>query len=470
MTAAKAPAPRGTYVDILVFVVSADGIPSTFDDPHFNLIVRGTPEGVEAEPVAVRALVADLRSQVVLSIGADKSQFAFLGRALSPQQQAAWFHVGSPADLTTPAIESFFWQAIQAGNGAGTPTAPMVSVFSTAFKTGAKLGVPYASLVAQAHTNWEWVIYDDSPSDHTDTWQRLQALAAVDDRVKVIRGDRNDGFIGSSKAKACGQARGVLLVEMDHDDELTPDCLALLVAAHARHPAAGFLSSEAVELYEQSNKTVDYGIHTAYGSGAPYKLLVNGTWMVAHVAPVLNHRSLRHIIGVPNHVRAWTRETYLTVGGHTRGLSVGDDYDLILCTLFRFPAVTIRHITYIQYRQLSGGTCTFLRNSLIQRMVGVIRDHHEPRIAELLARSGHPDDGPRATQGYKAKPHPLSLQAAPRPPAIVEEYHHPRWQVLTWATRLSPPMRRKSSRWTPVLLCSGAAWFTSMGHGGPGPR
>jgi hypothetical protein len=60
-----------------------------------------------------------------------------------------------------------------------------------------------------------------------DTWRHLQDLAAADERVKIMRGDRNDGFIGSSKAKACGQARGALLVELDHDDKLTPNCLQL---------------------------------------------------------------------------------------------------------------------------------------------------------------------------------------------------------------------------------------------------
>jgi len=60
-----------------------------------------------------------------------------------------------------------------------------------------------------------------------------------------------------------------------------------------------------------------------FGLLSLYKLLVRGSWMVAHTAPVPNHRSLRHIIGVPNHVRAWSRTAYLVVGGHTRGLSVG---------------------------------------------------------------------------------------------------------------------------------------------------
>jgi hypothetical protein len=195
-----------------------------------------------------------------------------------------------------------------------------------------------------------------------------------------------------------------------------------LVAAFHRYPAAGFFYSDTVEPYENSNKSVDYGIHVAFGSAAPYKLLVNGTWMVAHAAPIPNQRTLRHIVGVPNHVRAWSRQAYLTVGGHTRGLSVGDDYDLILRTVLKFPSVYIRHMSYIQYRQLTG-TFTFLRNSLIQRMVDLNRRQHEPQIAQLPSRSGHPDEGPKSLKTYNARP--VTLQAEPLPPTMRLEYHHP---------------------------------------------
>lgn len=421
--AASVAPPRGSHIDVLVFAADVDDMADLhFDEPHFKLTVQAVPTGAQTHPAAVRALLADLRPQVILTVGPDRARFAFLDVALSAQQQATWFQVSRPQDLTGAAIESFFWQAIQASNGSGPPSQPLISIFTTAFKTGAKIAVPYASLLAQTYTNWEWVIYDDSPDGHDDTWHGLQALAGADGRVRVLRSNRNDGFIGSSKAQACAQARGELLVEVDHDDELTPDCLALLAEAHARHPDAGFIYSETVEPFENSNKTVDYGIHSAFGSSAPYKLLMNGAWMTAHTNPIPNHRSLRHIVGVPNHVRAWTRAAYQAVGGHTRGLPVADDYDLILRTLFRFPAVTIRQVTYIQYRQESGGTFTFMRNSLIQRMVAVVSRHHEPHIAKLLATSGHVDDGPEATSTYNARP--LTLQSDPLPPAIVREYHH----------------------------------------------
>lgn len=79
-------------------------------------------------------------------------------------------------------------------------------------------------------------------------------------------------------------------------------------------------------------------------------MIWNDVWMTAAIAPALNDKSLRHIVGVPNHVRAWRREAYLALGGHARGMPVADDYELILRALFEYPAVYIRHMTYIQVR------------------------------------------------------------------------------------------------------------------------
>jgi hypothetical protein len=81
---------------------------------------------------------------------------------------------------------------------------------------------------------------------------------------------------------------------------------------------------------------------------AHYRMLVDGVWMTGGTAPTFNDKTLRHIVGVPNHIRAWSRKAYLEIGGHLRGLPVGDDYELILRSLLTFPAVYIRHMTYIQ--------------------------------------------------------------------------------------------------------------------------
>jgi hypothetical protein len=60
-------------------------------------------------------------------------------------------------------------------------------------------------------------------------------------------------------------ATGQLLIELDHDDTLTPDALELLRDALLANPDAGFFYTEAIELFEGTNETVDYGNNWAFG-------------------------------------------------------------------------------------------------------------------------------------------------------------------------------------------------------------
>jgi hypothetical protein len=108
------------------------------------------------------------------------------------------FHLEHPEQLTVAAVESFYWSAIRAPLG-GTADQPLLSLFTPAYKSGAKIQIPFKSLLAQTYQNWEWVIYDDSPPEHTETWAALSALRDRDPRVRIYKSDRNDAFIGSVK-------------------------------------------------------------------------------------------------------------------------------------------------------------------------------------------------------------------------------------------------------------------------------
>lgn len=105
--------------------------------------------------------------------------------------------------MSVDAIESFFWKAIRTPLG-GTASEPLLSLFTPAYKSGTKIQIPYESLLQQTYQNWEWVIYDDSPPEHTETWRELSALRDKDVRVRVYKSDRNDAFIGSVKVRQFG--------------------------------------------------------------------------------------------------------------------------------------------------------------------------------------------------------------------------------------------------------------------------
>ena len=115
---------------------------------------------------------------------------------------------------------------------------PLVSVFTASFRSKDKIQRPYHSLIKQTYSNWEWVIVDDS-DDEEETY-RNSLLPLSDPRIRRYRQDFRNGYIGAIKRYAAGLCTGEILVELDHDDELTEDCLEKIVQAFRENPECGF--------------------------------------------------------------------------------------------------------------------------------------------------------------------------------------------------------------------------------------
>ena len=124
---------------------------------------------------------------------------------------------------------------------------PLVSVFTASYKSKDKIQRPYRSLLNQTYSNWEWVIVDDS-GDEDETYNKF-LLPLDDPRVRRYRQDSRNGYIGAIKRYAAGLCTGEILVEVDHDDELTPDCLEKIVRAFQQNPECGFAFGDCSEVY-----------------------------------------------------------------------------------------------------------------------------------------------------------------------------------------------------------------------------
>ncbi|MGI9253631.1 MAG: glycosyltransferase family 2 protein, partial [Thermomicrobiales bacterium] len=240
------------------------------------------------------------------------------------------------------------------------------------------------------YANWEWVIYDDSPDDG-ETFARMSDLAASDFRISAFRSDTACGNIGEVKRRACGLAKGDILLELDHDDELTPNALRSLVDARNRYPEAGFFYSDCAEIFE-NGVNATYGSEWGMGYGS-YREESHGgrTYMVTNY-PDINSLTIRHIVGVPNHFRAWTRGAYVACGGHNPEIHVCDDYELLIRTFLTTPMVHIRRLGYIQYHNTeSSGNTHRKRIKEIQRLVRMFRDAYADRIHERFVELGVDD-------------------------------------------------------------------------------
>lgn len=79
------------------------------------------------------------------------------------------------------------------------------------------------AVLAQTYPDWELCLFDDcSPSDATR--HALNEAAALDHRIRIARGERNQGISGATN-DAVAMARGAWLLLLDHDDLLTPETL-----------------------------------------------------------------------------------------------------------------------------------------------------------------------------------------------------------------------------------------------------
>lgn len=278
---------------------------------------------------------------------------------------------------------------------------PLISIITTTFKSGDKFLRPLKSLKWQTYDNWEWIIWDDSPTEEEDTYQMALKCAEEDPRIRVFRAPRHSGFIGEMKQLSSGLARGAWIVELDHDDIIVPDLLQWLVAIHNKYPNAEFVYSDFVELYEGTEQPFAYPEGYAFGFGSYARQRIKSSsdapasfYQFVSQTPPLNPVTLSYIVGVPNHVRIWKRSFYDKIGKHNHMLPVVDDYELLLRSFFASEhtvntntvenARWIRIVApaYFQYRNTGGNNFTFLRNALIQDLTKQVASLYNRKRSE----------------------------------------------------------------------------------------
>lgn len=242
---------------------------------------------------------------------------------------------------------------------------PEISVITPTHNTPKEvLARTWASLKAQTFTDWEWVIWDDSTNDNV--WNQVYGFCS-DERyvIQMHKSASPSGVIGAVKRKGFMVARGKILVELDHDDELTPNALEEIHKT-MQSGLVDFAFSDWCELLPDGTSG-KYPEGWGLGFGKDYWDEQLGVWGLS--IPVINNDSIKHIVGVPNHVRAWNAQFYRKIGGHNAMLDVCDDYELIIRT---YQAGNWRHIPKVLYKQHIGNTTQRKKNRRIQDLVPII--------------------------------------------------------------------------------------------------
>jgi glycosyltransferase involved in cell wall biosynthesis len=276
---------------------------------------------------------------------------------------------------------------------------PRFSIFTPTYKTGERLYRTYESLKKQVWTNWEWVIVDDSPDE--ETWRIIQEISKNDFRVKPHRiYPLSGGNVGLAKHRAAMLCNGDWLVELDHDDYLTSDCLSTCNSAIEKYPDAGFLYSDVCEMYDDGEpKYYDhdwsgdwYARHDNFfdfGYAGHTWTEADGKKVLAHWYPDINPLTIRFNISMPDHVRMWERNLYYKIGGHNKNIPVADDLEIIIKSFLHTRMIHVKKVLYFQYNNRNS---TVDNNATdINRRARLIRDYYDKAIHERIIELGYHD-------------------------------------------------------------------------------
>ncbi len=324
---------------------------------------------------------------VLLTIGDSWLEYRDITPFLIPKINHKWVHLtleqASINELNNRILNCFIHYIPQR-----SLYRPKISCFTTSFKSFQKILRPFNSLQKQTFQDWEWVIIDDSDDDEHFQFMK-ENISSQDHRIRYFRKDYNNGNIGNVKNEAVSLCRGDYVLELDHDDEILPDCLEEIVSAFNKYPDVGFVYMNFTECYEDY-KPFTYGPSWGMGYGGYYSQEYDGHRFEVATSVDINDVTMSNIVGVPNHPRAWRKSTLLEIGNYSECLPIADDYELLVLTCLKTKMLKINKLGYIQYKNSGNNNFSLIRNREITKLQNAIsRNYYQKfNVPEFFRNQG----------------------------------------------------------------------------------
>ena len=254
-------------------------------------------------------------------------------------------------------------------------TGPRISVFTPSHDPRF-LGDCYRSLEAQTFADWEWVVVLNSG---VEPWEPPQP----DDRVRIVRG-RFPRKVGAAKHAACELCEGDILFELDHDDIITPTCLAEVNEMFEAHPDAALVYSDCAQINEDGTRNDDR-FNADMGWSYSEESLNGFGYLRCHAMAPYPH-NIGLIWFAPNHLRAFRRAAYIQAGGYDSQLAVLDDQDLMMRLFLVGDFYHIDRCLYLQRMHSANTQREPSTNAFIQEQTVRYYDQYIERMAAAWAR------------------------------------------------------------------------------------
>jgi hypothetical protein len=234
----------------------------------------------------------------------------------------------------------------------------------------------YRSLLRQTWTDWEWIVLLNGKAD----WQP----ADKDPRVVVRRAASKVRGVGALKHAACELGRGDVLLELDHDDVLTDDCLSAVAEAFRSDPQCVGVFSDFAQINEDGSPN-DERFDTGNGWVYTQESIEGARYLRCH-AMLPSPHNMAYIWFEPNHVRAFRRSAYEKVGGYNPKLSVLDDQELMVRLYLEGEFHHVDRLLYLQRVHPANTQADPRTNAFIQEQTVAYYQEHIEAMALAWAR------------------------------------------------------------------------------------
>jgi len=228
----------------------------------------------------------------------------------------------------------------------------------------------YESLKVQTCKDFEWVVVPNNGAD--------VSFLPKEDWIRIVPDNSGNKLIGAVKNFAFFQGQGEWLAEVDHDDEVTPDCIEEIVKA-ASTQKCDFIYSDAVDLMADGKSN----IFSSANGWTYYPFTYKGVTHTINRTFLPTPQSVSRIWFAPNHIRVWKRELYHRLGGHDVTLKALDDQELMCRTYINGTMYKIEKVLYIYYYHSDNSFASQELNAWIQTYTVTL---HEKYIAQLMEK------------------------------------------------------------------------------------
>jgi glycosyltransferase involved in cell wall biosynthesis len=220
----------------------------------------------------------------------------------------------------------------------------------------------YESIKAQTCKDFEWVVVPNNGAD--------VSFLPKEDWIRIVPYLEDSKLIGAVKNFAFKQGKGDWLAEMDHDDELVPNCIERVVRAVNENPDVDFIFSDSIEVDKDGN-SVPYGSEFGWRH---YDFEYRNKKYIINKSYPPTPQSVSRIWFAPNHIRMWKKGFYHKLGGHDVTLKALDDQELMCRTYIEGTMHQINEPLYMYHMHGNNSFSSQELNAWIQEYTMVLYD------------------------------------------------------------------------------------------------